>query len=152
MQKAPTGVTMSQPAVMPTRPAKAPLSVMETSGFLYLIQVMVMAPMAATAAERFVLTKILEAETRVSSPVMETVDAPLKPNQANQRMNTPRAAKVMLQPGMALGLPSSLYLPMRGPTMAAPINAATPPAICTAVEPAKSWKPSSASQPPPQIQ
>ena len=30
---APAGVTTSQPAVMATRPAREPLSVMETSGF-----------------------------------------------------------------------------------------------------------------------
>ena len=34
MMAAPNGVTTSQPAVMATRPAREPFSVMETSGFL----------------------------------------------------------------------------------------------------------------------
>ena len=76
----------------------------------------------------------------------------LKPNQQNQRMNTPRAAMERLWPRMARGLPSESYLPIRGPSMAAPMQAQMPPTIWTAVEPAKSWKPNWASQPPPQIQ
>ena len=47
----------------------------------------------ATAADMLVLTKISPAETRVSSPVMETVEAPLNPNQQNHRMNTPSAPR-----------------------------------------------------------
>ncbi len=39
---------------------------------------------------------------------------------------------------MACGLPST-YLPMRGPRNLAPQNAATPPVMCTMLEPAKSW-------------
>ena len=39
MKKAPTTSTTAQPAVTATRPAKEPLSVMETSGFLFLTQV-----------------------------------------------------------------------------------------------------------------
>ena len=61
-------------------------------------------------------------------------------------------AEVMLWPGMALILPSSAYLPMRGPSIMMPASAAQPPIECTTVEPAKSNKPSLASQPPPQIQ
>ena len=65
-------------------------------------------------------------------------------------------------PGMARGLPSLSYLPMRGPRMMAPMRAAQPPTLCTTVEPAKSAKacpgassvplPSRANQPPPQNQ
>ena len=106
----------------------------------------------ATAADMLVLTKISPAETRVSSPVMETVEAPLNPNQQNQRMNTPSAPRDRLWPRIARGLPSLSYLPSRGPRVAAPMQAQMPPTICTAVEPAKSWKPRSLSQPPPQIQ
>ena len=83
---------------------------------------------------------------------MLTVDAPLKPNQQNQRMNTPSAAAVRLWPKMARGFPFLSYLPIRGPSIVAPMRAQMPPTMWTQVEPAKSWKPSSASQPPPQIQ
>ena len=106
----------------------------------------------ATAADMLVLTKISPAETRVSSPVMETVEAPLNPNQQNHRMNTPSAPRDRLWPRIARGLPSLSYLPSRGPRVAAPMQAQMPPTMWTAVEPAKSWKPRSLSQPPPQIQ
>ena len=79
-------------------------------------------------------------------------EPPLKPNQQNHRMKTPSAPAVRLWPGMAWGLPSLSYLPMRGPSMAAPSRAMTPPTLWTAAEPAKSWKPMLCSQPPPHIQ
>ena len=79
----------------------------------------------------------------------------LKPYQPNQRMNIPSAASGMLCPGMARAEPSAENLPIREPTMIAPISPAQAPTLCTTVEPAKSRKPlspSSESQPPPQIQ
>ena len=102
--------------------------------------------------QRLVLKNTRPALTIRSSVSMPTVEAPLKPNQQNQRMNTPSAAKVRLWPRIALGFPSLPYLPIRGPSILAPIRAHTPPTMWTQVEPAKSWKPSSLSQPPPQIQ
>ena len=104
------------------------------------------------AAAMLVVIKIWAADRIASSPVRLTVEQPLKPNQANQRINTPRVARGRLCPGMALTEPSALYLPMRGPSRYAPMQAHTPPTMCTAVEPAKSWNPIWASQPPPQIQ
>ena len=55
---------------------------------------------------------------------------------------TPRAAAVRLLPRIAVGFPFLSYLPIRGPSIQAPMQAHTPPTIWTAVEPAKSWKPS----------
>ena len=106
----------------------------------------------ATAAAMLVLKNTRLALSTRPSLSMPTVEVPLKPNQQNHRMNTPSAAMLRLWPRMALGLPFLSYLPMRGPRIFAPISAHTPPTICTAVEPAKSWKPSADSQPPPQIQ
>ena len=106
----------------------------------------------ATAADMLVVQKMEPASAMVLSPSMETVEQPLKPNQQNQRINTPRAAMERLCPRMAWGLPSLSYLPIRGPRILAPTPAAMPPTMWTAVEPAKSWKPSWDSQPPPQIQ
>ena len=100
----------------------------------------------------FVLKNTRPAVSINASLSIPAVDAPLKPNQQNQRINTPRAANVMLCPKIAFGLPFLSYLPIRGPRIAAPIIAQTPPNIWTAVEPAKSWNPSSDSHPPPQIQ
>ena len=62
----------------------------------------------------------------------------LNPNQPTKRMKQPMMAKGIEWPGIALGLPSGPYLPMRGPMIAAPTNAATPPVMCTMPEPAKS--------------
>ena len=46
----------------------------------------------ATAAARLVLKNTSEALLISESLSMPTVDAPLNPNQQNQRMNTPSAA------------------------------------------------------------
>lgn len=70
-------------------------------------------------ADKFVFKKIVPIKARVSSPVAATVDAPLNPNHANQRMKTPRAPIVKLWPGMTCAFPS-LYFPIRGPTTGSP--------------------------------
>ncbi len=80
------------------------------------------------------------------------VEPGLKPNQPSQSTNRPITASDMLWPGMALGLPSLPYFPMRGPRISAPDSAAQPPTEWTALSPAKSIKPNWFSQPPPQIQ
>ena len=83
----------------------------------------------AAAAAIFVVTNTLPASIILSSPVIEVVEHPLNPNQQNHNINTPRAPTVMLWPGIAFALPSLLYLPIRGPNILAPTNAATPPTI-----------------------
>ena len=72
-------------------------------------------------------------------------------------MNTPSAPIGMLCPGKALTFvifPSLFFvnLPIRGPNILAPMIAEIPPTMWIAHEPAKSWKPSCANQPPPHIQ
>ena len=81
-----------------------------------------MARIAPAAAAKLVLTKI-----RTISLEAAVVEPGLKPNHPNQRMNTPRAAKGRLCPGMALILPSLVYLPIRGPKTMAPAKATQPP-------------------------
>jgi hypothetical protein len=82
-----------------------------------------------------------------------SVDPGLKPNQPNQRMTTPSCASGMLCPGMALGRPSRLYLPIRGPRRSRPAKPAVAPVRWTTVEPAKSWEPKWViSHPPPKSQ
>ncbi len=137
MKNAPIGDTTSHPAVIATSPASAPFKVMETSGFLYLIQVIIITIAAAAAAAMLVVTKMFAAVS-IEPSVIETVEPPLKPNQQNHSMNTPSAPSVRLCPGIALDLPDFEYFPIRGPSIFAPTSAATPPTICTAVEPAKS--------------
>ena len=66
-----------------------------------------MVVVVAAAVAMLVVTKIRLAVSSVSSPVIETVEQPLKPNHANQRMNTPTAASVRLWPGIAFTVPVS---------------------------------------------
>ena len=59
------------------------------------------------------------------------VEPQLKPNQQNQRINTPRAAMERLCPGIARAFPSLSYFPIRGPRILAPTSAQIPPTIWT---------------------
>ena len=151
MIAAPRQSVTSQPAVMATRPAREALRHMETSGLPYFIHVKIMQVTVAMAGETVVVRKM---EPSCSTLVAA---APLKPYQPNQRMNTPRQPSGMLWPGKALTftilpLASFSNLPMRGPSSFAPMSAERPPTMWMAQEPAKSWKPSCESQPPPHIQ
>src|SRR5262245_65552714 len=65
----------------------------------------------------------------------------LKPNHPKARMKQPSAAIGMLWPGIGFGVPSLLYLPIRGPSTIAPASAVTPPTMWTTDEPAKSTWP-----------
>ena len=56
---------------------------------------MIMVASVAIAAARFVFTNTTDASSAPPS-VMETVDAPLKPNQQNHRINTPSAPSGIL--------------------------------------------------------
>ena len=86
------------------------------------------------------------------APPSASCEPPLKPNQPIQRMNTPRVTIGTFEGGVTLTLPSERNLLRLAPTMMMPASAAHPPVECTIVEPAKSWNPSSFSQPPPQVQ
>ncbi len=136
------GLTLAQPAVMPTRPARAPFRLMPISGFLKITQEVSMPATQPAQAARLVLTKIM-----AISVLPAVVEPGLKPNQPSQRMNTPTAAMGRLWPGMALTSPFLPYLPNRGPMTMAPASDAQPPMECTTVEPAKSMKPMPSSQP-----
>ena len=86
-------------------------------------------------------------------PIAPSVEPALNPNQPNHSTSTARPTSGMLWPGMALGLPSSPYLPWRGPSSSSAASAPVAPIRCTTVEPAKSCMPKFAwSQPPPKIQ
>ena len=58
MTAEPSASTAWQPAVMATSPASEPLSVMETSGFLFLIQVKHMVAVVETAVAMVVFVRI----------------------------------------------------------------------------------------------
>ena len=136
---------------MATSPAREAFKHIETSGFPYLTHVNIMHTTVATAGATVV---VRYTEPRVATSVAA---APLKPYQPSQRINTPRAAITRLWPGKALTfitLPflSLSNLPILGPNIQAPIRAQIPPTMWIQVEPAKSWKPICARNPPPQVQ
>ena len=84
MKNAPVAETLLQPAVTATSPAKDPLSVIDTSGFLYFIQVIIITPTVDVAAAIVVVVNIFAAL------FTEVAAAPLNPYHANQRINTPK--------------------------------------------------------------
>ena len=134
---------------MATRPARQPLTVMPRSGLPIAIHEVTVEVSTAAMAEVFVVIRIYMTSDGFSKL---TVEPGLKPNQPSHRTNRPMTASDMLWPGIALGLPSLPYFPMRGPRIHAPARAAQPPTECTTVSPAKSMKPRLASQPPPHTQ
>ena len=121
---------------MPTRPAREAFRHMETSGLPLRTQVKTMQVKVATAGARVVLPRIW------ASWAASAAAAPLKPYQQNQRMKHPSAPMVRECPGMALTWMrpsfSRVYLPIRGPSIHAPIRAASPPTMWITEEPAKS--------------
>src|SRR5262249_35819877 len=96
----------------------------------------------------------------IRTSVAASVLPGLNPNQPNARIRVPRATIGTSCAGIGFGVPSLLYLPIRGPRIQAPTSAVTPPVMCTTLDPAKSTcplpslklAPRSASQPPPQTQ
>src|SRR6266545_2815253 len=90
MTAAAHGSTKAHGAVIATRPASMPLAIMPGSGFLaglaYIIQnIAVVAPNAAAIA-------VLAATMANWTSVAARLDAALKPNQPNSRMNVPSIA------------------------------------------------------------
>src|SRR5512134_2605441 len=140
-------LTNAQGAVIATRPARQPFSVIPNSGFPKRIQAMIMEATVAAAAA----TLVVVATCAMDAASAAMVEPGLNPNQPNHRTNTPMAADVMLCPGMTFTLPLGPYFPRRGPSSMIPASAAQPPTECTTVDPAKSRKPFDASQPPPQM-
>ena len=134
---------------MATSPAKQPLMVMPRSGFPNRSQEAAVAVRTAAMAEVLVVIRMCITSAGFWKLMVEPG---LKPNQPSHSTNRPITAKDMLWPGMARGFPSLSYFPMRGPKTRAPARAAQPPREWTTVSPAKSRKPRSASQPPPQTQ
>ena len=96
MTTAPSGDTRPQPAVMPTSPASTPLSVSESDGLPYFIQVMNMVAVPPATAARLVVRKTWLMAMRFTSPEAASCEPGLKPNHPSQRMNTPSEASVRL--------------------------------------------------------
>lgn len=72
---------------------------------------------------------------------------PLKPSQPKNSSSAPSIASGRLPAGITGGGPSAGKRPALGPMRITTSSATQPPTLCTTVDPAKSTKPSSASQP-----
>ena len=103
---------------------------------------MALQAMQPAAAEIWVAVRAMAAEELAAKAL-----PPLKPNHPTQSMPAPVTTMVMLCGGMAVW-----GKPLRLPMTKAATKAATPAVTCTTVPPAKSIKPISCSQPPPQTQ
>ena len=97
---------------------------------------------APAAAEMCVTVSAIAA-----SPFAAKALPPLKPNQPTHSMAAPATVRVMLCGGCVW-----LGKPRRGPRTIAATTAAVPAVTWTTVPPAKSIRPMSPSQPPPQTQ
>ena len=124
---APTGVTKSHPAVIPTNPANIPFNVNDREGFLYLTHPTIRENKPPVHAAKLVVRNTCEMAILFASPQAANCEPGLNPNQPNHKINTPNAAKVKLWPGIAFDFLSLPYFPIRGPKMAAPTSAIHPP-------------------------
>src|SRR5919109_5233294 len=120
MAAAAHGCTKAHGAVIATRPASMPLAIMDGSGF----DVRAITQSMAMTAPKAPAMAVLAATTVKRWSVAANVEAALKPNQPNSRMNVPSMAIGMWWPGMARALPSGPNLPRRGPRTIAPASAA----------------------------
>ena len=121
MTAAAQGWTKAHGAVIATRPASMPLHIMPGSGLPDPLHERRTSPIVAPNAAAIA---VLAATTAKRTSVAANVDAALKPNQPNSRMNVPSIAIGMLCAASVRGLPSAPYLPMRGPRTSAPASAA----------------------------
>lgn len=74
---------------------------------------------------------------------MPRVEPQLKPYHPNHKMKVPSTIKGKLWGPNSSGV---WKRPLRGPAMAAPTKAPTPPVMCTTPEPAKSMKPTEVTE------
>ena len=149
------GLGVNGSAVIPTNPAIAPFSIITTSVLPPINLDTVAAANTPPAAAKFVLIYIVATEDTSSIVPAANCDPPLKPNQPNQSINTPKVANGIDDAAKgAIGLASPLpeNLPDLAPRTMAPAYAAAPPAACTSVEPAKSENPATDNHPPPHCQ
>ena len=109
------------------------------------------AAITPAAAARFVFTITTDIATASTALPSANCEPALNPNHPNHSMNTPSVTDVTFDGDVGFTEPSRRNLPRRGPTMMMPARAAQPPVLCTMVEPAKSMKPMSLSQPPPHV-
>ena len=139
-------------AVIETSPASAPFRPANRSMRPKIGRDTMSAATTPAAAARLVLTSTLLMATASAALPRASCEPPLNPNHPSQRISTPKVTTSTLDGGVDLTLPSLRNLPSRGPMISRPAKAAQPPVVWTMVDPAKSTKPASKSQPWPQCQ
>ena len=117
----------SGPAVIDTKPPMAPFSTASKSTRPRMARATLSAATTPAPAARLVLTSTLLIITASNALDMASCEPPLKPNQPSQRMKTPNVTAGTFEGGVDFTVPSSRYLPSRGPTISAPAKAAQPP-------------------------
>ena len=139
-------------AVMATSPARAPLRLEASPRRPKRARATITAAISPAAPARLVLARTLLMTTASVGVDSASCEPALNPNQPSHRISPPKVTRSTLDGGVAFTLPSGRNLPRRGPTTSRAARAAQPPTECTAVAPAKSWKPRSWSHPPPHDQ
>ncbi len=115
------------PAVIATKPAIAPLITMVTSLLPVRTRLTINAPITPPAAAMFVFKNTWLTAIALASSLITNSEPPLNPNQPNHRINTPRAAKGMFEPGIGLIDPLTPYFPFLGPSKLTTPRAAAAP-------------------------
>ena len=120
---------VSGPAVIATRPAKAPFKVIVKSALPNQSLAKTSAAITPPAAAAFVFTKTIATASALSLLAIARTDPPLNPNQPSHRINVPNVAKGRFAPKIGFELPSLSYFPFLGPRIITPAIAAAAPAI-----------------------
>ena len=124
-----TGVGVSGPAVMATKPAKAPFKIIVKSALLKSTLEIIKAPRTPPAAAALVFKKTIATAFELAiSPNFKT-EPPLKPNQPIHKMKVPSVARGRFAPGIGFTSPFAPYLPLREPNKITPARAAAAPAM-----------------------
>ena len=151
------GCTNAHGAVIATRPASMPLAIIPGSGLSLDAHC---TQNIATTAPNAPAIAVLTATTANRLSVAESVDAALKPNHPNSRMNVPSIAIGMWCAASTRGLPSGPYFPIRGPRIerageagdtAHHVHDTGTGEVGVAVAHVRGLSPSLASQPPPHV-
>ena len=112
-----------------TSPANAPFNAIVKSALPKRTRASNNAATPPPAAAILVFIKTTATAFALSTVAVANTEPPLNPNQPIHRINVPNVANGKLQPGIALILPSLVYLPLRAPSTNTPANAADAPAI-----------------------
>ena len=153
------GTTKAQPALLATSPATQPLAQSEASGFPKRTLVIPAAATPAAAAQSVVLMAATAAPP-LFTPAKRIAPETFRPSHPTTASRQPNRTRTALWPGIALGVPSLVYLPRRGPRIQARDSAVRPPTTWIVLPPPASrnpfpmpcWMPRPASHPPPHTQ